>query len=272
MKGMTFNNKHSYRDFGLVMKSKNRPVLPDPKVITEEAESMNGSFDFSEANEDGKTRYKDRIITVTFSFLSKNPAVIRAKAHQIAKWLSAGEKQLRFDDETAVYYLARVNNKIDLENQIISLQEFTVQFKCRPFAISVNDSTLDPIQLGQDLQLGYGYILDMTPAVYTLTAPTTLTVYNAGDYVKPKLILNAGTFTSISFTCRGMTFSYTQPLVNGSEIVIDMEECNTTLNGVDKNENTSGDYFALENGDNEIVITGTDIDCDLTVRFNYLYL
>lgn len=270
--GLTFNGKHSYTDFGLIMRSKNRPLFPEPKIIVEEAQSIHGSFDFSEANADGKTKYKDRIITVDFGFIERDPSVIRAKAHQIASWLNCGEKVLKFDDEYPVYYYARVNNRIDFENQLIQTQEFTVQFKCRPFTISVNDSTLEQMEFGQNIAFGYGYKLDMQPQIYTLTGPTTLNIYNAGEYVKPQLILNTGTFTNITFTCNGKTLSYGVPLTSGKELIIDCNEANITLDDVDANENANGDFFGLENGQNELTITGSNINCKCTIKYNFLYL
>jgi predicted phage tail component-like protein len=254
------------------MRSKNRPLFPEPKIVTEEAQSMHGSFDFSEANEDGKTKYKDRTITVDFGFIERDPAVIRAKAHYIASWLNCGEKVLKFDDEYPVFYMARINNKIDFEKQIELTQQFTIQFKCRPFAISVNDSTLEQMEFGQNIAFGYGYKLDMQPQIYTLTGPTTLTIYNAGSFVKPQLILNTGTFTNITFICNGKTLSYNTSLTSGKELIIDCNEANVTLNGNDVNENANGDFFGLENGQNELIITGSNIDCTLTIQYNFLYL
>lgn len=269
--GLTFNNKHSYSDFGLIMRSKQRPIMPEPKVVTEEAECMHGSFDFSEANEDNQTKYKDRIITIEFGFIETDPAVIRAKAHYIASWLNCGEKVLKFDDEYPVFYMARINNKIDFEKQIERTQQFTVQFKCRPFAISVNDSLVQP-QFGENIAFGYGYTLDMQPQIYNLTGPTTLNVYNAGEKVKPQIILNTGTLTNITFTCNGKTITYASNLASGHEIVIDTQEANVTLDGEDVNEFVYGDFFWLENGNNTLTITGEDINCKISIKFNYLYI
>jgi predicted phage tail component-like protein len=268
--GLTFNGKHC-SEMGLVMRSKNRPILPSPKIITEEVMGADGSLDFSDANVDGRTKYNDRIITVNFSIIESSSAVLHARARDIARWLNCGEKLLVFDDQTMVYYLARVNNKIDLEKQIVSLQEFTVQFKCRPFMYSFINSLTENLQLGQGLQLGYGLRFDMKPATFSISENTDITVYNAGDYVKPTFKIT-GTADIISLTCNGKTLTYNVPLLAGKELIIDSEKYTATLNGELVNNNMTGSFFELENGNNTINVSGENLDIDLDVIFKYRYL
>lgn len=271
MYGLQFGDKHSYKDFGLVMKSKDRPILPDPKVITEDLDQMDGSHDFSDTNQDERTKYKDRIITVTFSLTEKDSSVLRVKAHQIARWLNCGESRLTFDDETAVYYIARVNNKISFEKQIISLQEFTVQFKAKPYAYSVVDSTVDQLQLGMDLQLGYGYKLDMYATEYDVVGSDIITIYNAGDYVKPKIEIT-GTFTNLTLACNNKALTYNSALTANHTLIIDLDKYNATLDSANVNNNLSGSFFELVNGDNLLTITGTSVNIHMKLIFNYMYL
>lgn len=273
MHGLTFGGKHSLTDYGLVLRSKNRPVMPDPKIVTDDVAGVDGSYDFTDYNTDGKTKYKDRIITVTFSLREKDSGILRVKAHQIARWLNCGESNLIFDDETAVYYKARVNNRIDLEKQIIQLQEFTVQFKCKPYAYSVIDSTEEQIQVGMDLQLGYGYKLNMEPTVYNIAKPyNVLTVYNPGDYCKNMIITIKGTASGLVLNCNSKTLTYTEPITAGTTLIIDFGKFNATLDGANVNSFISGDFFGFETGDNTLVVSNTSIDINLSIAFNYLYL
>ena len=50
--GLTFNGRHS-SEFGLVMFSRNRPILPEPKLVAEDIPGMDGEYDFSV--DDGET-------------------------------------------------------------------------------------------------------------------------------------------------------------------------------------------------------------------------
>lgn len=267
--GVTFNGKHSFNDFGLVMLSKNRPVLPEPKIVVDEIAGQDGEYDYSDCNPDGRTRYKSRTHEIEFSLKERDPALVRIKAHEIANWLACGEQQLVYDDETAVFYLARVVNKLDLENQIVSVKRFTVQWKCRPYGFSVVDST-QQIQFGQGLMLGYGYKLDMVPLVFTVNGNKSLNIYNPGRYVKP-LIRITGAFTNISFAVNGKTLTYGAASASGT-IDIDCEKQQSIKGSTNVNNNITGEYIEFNNGDNSLQIAGTGLNCTVSLIFRYLYL
>jgi predicted phage tail component-like protein len=270
IKGFVFNNKHSFNDMGIVMKSKNRPILPEPRIIAEEILCRDGEYDFSEANPDGRTKYKPLPIEVECSCLRKDMAYLRIKAHEIASWLACGEKQLIFDDETAVYYLARISNKLDLATEIGRIGRFTLQFKCRPFGFSRVRSD-QALQLGMGLMLGYGYRLDMSPTTFVVAGAAAYSVYNPGTYVKP-LIRISGSCSTISFTANGKTITYGAAL-SGGQLDIDCEKQtaikNSTTNAM---SDVTGKFIELVNGSNSLQISGTGLNCTVTLIFNYLYL
>lgn len=106
------------------MKSKNRQLLPSIRQIEETIPGKHGVYDYSMGD------LEDRIIEVDCAIIGD----LRNKARQIAAWLySTQREKLFFDDEPDKYYLAKISNRIDLE-QAISLGRFTLQFKCDPFA------------------------------------------------------------------------------------------------------------------------------------------
>ena len=267
--GVRFNGKHSFNDFGLVMFSKNRPIFPEPKIIVDEVAGTDGDYDFSECNPEGRAKYKPRPHDIEFSLRERDPAMVRIKAHEIASWLACGEQQLIYDDETAVFYLARVANKLDIENQILSVKRFTVQWKCRPYALSVVKSD-EQIQFGQGLMLGYGYKLDMVPTVYVINEAKTLNVYNPAMHVKP-LIRITGSLTNISFSANGKTLTYGAALASET-VEIDCSKQHAVKGATNVNNNITGDYLEFANGDNTLQISGTGLNCTVSLIFRYLYL
>ena len=269
MKGFIFNSKHSFNDMGIVMKSKNRPILPEPRIIAEEITSRDGDYDYSEYNPDGRTKYKPRIIEVECSFLRRDMTYLRIKAHEIASWLACGEQQLIFDDETAVFYLARVNNKLDLVTEIARIGRFTLQFKCRPFAFSRVRSD-QVLQLGMGLMLGYGYRLDMSPMVFTVTGNAAFNIYNPGTFVKP-LIRISGSASNISFTANGKTMTY-GAVISAEQVDINCDKMTAIKGTTNVMNNVSGDYIEFINRNNTLQISGTGLNCTITLVFNYLYL
>jgi len=265
MFGFKFNGVHS-SSFGLVMQSKNRPILPEPKIIIEDIPARNGVYDFSESNPYGHIMYKEREVSVDCKFVNKSIVDLRKNARKIAAWLALSEGKLIFDDEPCVFYLARVSNRIDLEHQISKIGSFTIVFTCRPFAYSVVTSGDIPSYgdgLYYDDHAFYG-----GNNVFSVTGYKTFNVVNYGTYVKPIIILD-GTFDNVLITYESKSLQYLQ---QGSGVLsIDCEKNRVTKDGLNVINYISGEFFELVSGDNIMEISGTNLDCNLYFVFNYLY-
>lgn len=126
MIGLIFNGRHS-SEFGLIMRSKDRTVLPSVREDYEYLPKRNGSIHFFHGID-------DRFIEVEFCFVEKNMPSLREKVRKIAGWLfTTSKEKLIFDDEPDKYYMAKVGNQISLD-QFIYTGTFTVIFRCEPFA------------------------------------------------------------------------------------------------------------------------------------------
>jgi predicted phage tail component-like protein len=271
--GVLFNGRHS-SEFGLVMLTKNRPILPEPKIITDEAPGMDGDYDYSDSNPDGRTKWKPRPHELTFEIdrrkvNCRDPRAVRAKAHEIAVWLACGEQQLIYDDDTAVFYLARVVNRLDLESQIQPNRPFTVQFKTRPYGFSRLMSS-EGLKRGYGFMRGQGYRRDMAATVYQVTGPVTVNIYNPGTFVKPVLKVS-GQYNYISFSCNGKTLTFGH---SNHPVDIDCEK----MRAIDDTGNRTrslwddSEFIEFINGNNALVIGGEGLNCTVTVEFRYLYL
>lgn len=221
MYGLTFNGRHS-SEFGLVMFSKNRPILPEPKIVSEDIPGMDGEYDYSNVNPDGEIKYKPRMIDIDFTLKERDPTKLRVKSNQIAAWLACGEQQLIFDDEPDKYYLATVSNKLDLDNQIVSIKKFTVHFRCRPmkYGISLEGNIeWDTFNFEEDV---------LQDIEFDVVSSSTVTIINLSRTVRPTINADA----SMSITAGGITYAL-----------------------------TSGDNkfygLKLNPGENELTITGT---------------
>lgn len=125
----TFNGKHS-SDFGIIVTSRNIPMISEARTDTEKIPQKDGSYDFSDGT------YGDKTIEIECEFMSEEVNQFRSKARQIASWLITRNKaRLIFDDESDIYYNVRIINQIDVE-QIASIGIFMIQFKSDPFAYS----------------------------------------------------------------------------------------------------------------------------------------
>lgn len=247
---LIFNGTHSSNDLGLKMYSKVRHILPEPKLVYEDIPGTDGEYDFSEVNPDNRTKYKPFTEEITFSIIELNSTAIRIKAREIAKWLSCGEQKLIYDDEPNVYYLARIINKLDIENQLIKLKSFTALFKCRPYGYALNELS----ESFEGIIIGESQIIN-----------------NPGTYVKPVITIT-GTFSTLTLTLVDKTLTYSDA-INEAEIVIDCENMSCVKDEyINKNNKLSGEFFEFENGNNILEIDGTNLNCNVEVRFRPRYL
>ena len=128
MNGLKFNSKHSFEDFGLVLKSY-RNIKPSMRKREIEIPGKDGGYTFPSST------YDKRIINCKFSLIDcATLEELRLKAREISNWLSAENANLEFDDEAGKIYTATVFSSIDAE-EIATMQEFNVEFECQPFAI-----------------------------------------------------------------------------------------------------------------------------------------
>lgn len=129
MIGFTFNNKHS-STLGVIFKSQNRTITPAKRKNQYYVTGKDGYVDY------GDETFENRFITVDINLLTNNMADLRAKARDVAYWLS-GSGNLIFDDESDKAYVAKVFEAIDLE-QLTTTGKSTIVFECEPFAQTPN--------------------------------------------------------------------------------------------------------------------------------------
>lgn len=257
---------------GLIMLSKDRPILPEAKEVVEDLPGMDGEHDYSTVNPDAEVKYKPRTHEITFN-LDRNkiswhdPRAIRQAARKIAAWLGCGVAILVFDDEADKQEYARVSNKLDLENQIESGRPFTVNFKCRPFPCQIDSAeaiTLDSnILLDGDLRLGDEY-------QFTMYGNKTVNINNFGTHTVKPVIEITGSFTAITFTLGSKSITYTEN-VTSKTITLDCVLKQAREGTTNKNNKVTGDFLTLPVGVNSIQITGTGLNCTVTFKFRPLY-
>ena len=251
MIGLTFNGKHSFTDLGLVLKSY-RNIKPSMRKREIEIPGKDGGYTFPSSS------YSKRIINCKFSLLGcATLEELRIKAREISDWLSAENANLEFDDEVGKIYTATVFGSIDAE-EIATMQEFTVEFECQPFAFGEIETHRKYI---------YGY------EEYTVNNPGTQKLGLFSQEGSHFLVKVTGSFDTFSISMNGMTIGYDVAIAS-SEIVID--NCLGTVkeNGANVINNCSGDigqFLTLIPGDNLVVVDGTNLDVEITFEFKPLW-
>lgn len=106
MFGVTIGEKHSVRDFGLVMTEK---VIspPVPKVKKVDVPMRDGAVDLTHALSD-EVMFENRMLLLTFA-VTDPVHTWAAKISEIENYLHGKNMQIIFDDDKAFYYYGRVS-------------------------------------------------------------------------------------------------------------------------------------------------------------------
>lgn len=128
---ITFNGITS-KEMGVYWKSADRTLLPAKRVVRYEIPGKDGYY------ESQSDTYDNRAISGVISFMGaeRDFPTLRAKARNVAQWLS-GSGQLVFSDEPGLAYQAKVISGVPLE-QLARAGSCSVTFDCQPFAQSTN--------------------------------------------------------------------------------------------------------------------------------------
>lgn len=217
MNGITFNAKHSYNDFGLIMNSR-KITTPSKKKIKSDVPGMNSVYDFSTIASNGELIYNQRTIECVFTLLASSKHELQAKASRVAEWLQdATQSQLVFDDISYFYFMAEVEGEIEI-NEEHNVAEITVQFIAEPFKTSfdyVGSTLWDTFNFDEDT---------LQDSSYDVAGTKTVSVYNPGRLTTPTI--SCSTIMSVVFAGKtysmtvGDNFPYGLKLLNGNNTLV----------------------------------------------------
>ena len=132
--GIRINNKHSYGDFGLYLKSRNIG-LPEKKSIRQTVPFMNGYYDFSALN--SAPAWGERIIEYSFEVTNENTVDLDYFVSYLMDWLGNVHDADIYDDTTYGYHWHGSYENADVKWDDSGLYaEITVSFVVHPFKIA----------------------------------------------------------------------------------------------------------------------------------------
>jgi predicted phage tail component-like protein len=229
--GFTFNGTYS-RDMGIAFVSKDRVLLPNINDQYIEIPMRNGSVMYP-------GWLSDQLIQLDCSKIFQTLPDLRLAIRQIKAWLYTVDRQiLTFDDEPGKIYFGKIYTQsggsglggIPLD-QLLRMDNFSLPFRCAPFATSV------------------------TP--HTLTG--TGTAVNVGTHAAPCVISIAGPEINPSLTINGATVSWTGTLTSDQTLVIDTGKMTAVIGSTNALGSVTGIFPnppMLLPGDNAIVADG----------------
>ncbi len=276
MTEITYKGKHSFKDFDIIAKSINRPMIPTLTKKQLRIPGKHGSYDFDE------NEYENRFISVLFQFVGTDENNMRLQARDIAAWLSGTTYEpLTFNDEPDKYYLARIYDAVEL-GTFAKLGVCTIEFECLPFAL-YQVSSGEEVIIDNDLLLDSDITLNPTdPYTMVVTSNTSANINYIGtqdvglgspDGSKFDIVIT-GSFSTLSITINGRTINY-NTAVSEKTVIINNVDATIKANGNNALFNCTGDlirFLKLVPGNNTVSITGTGLNCTVLFDFRPQYL
>ena len=235
MLSFTFNNKDSYKDYGILITT--RPTIPSPKrrVSFVNIPGRDSNIKFDEGT------YED--INIVVECTVKDRVNLSNKLDEIKGWLlSAGEGNLIFSFQSNKKYTAQVVNAIDFKPIYGVLGVFPILFSCGPFKYAVENNPIT-------IQTSGGTINN----IGTVESEPIITVYGSGNVTL--------TINSDNIILKGISSSITINSV--------IEDCYSSL-VENLNSKMEGDFPKLEAGINTIKWTGSVSKIDITPNWRWL--
>jgi phage-related protein len=142
MKGITFGNYHSFRDFRLILSPNNAIGTPTPKYELIDIPGGDGMLDFTEAF--GEVKYGNRPMSFEFSTMVPQTEFLSLFA-TVQNALHGQKMKIILDDDPGFYYMGRITVSEWKASRLIG--KLTIDCDCEPFKYksqkTVVSATLD---------------------------------------------------------------------------------------------------------------------------------
>lgn len=129
MQGVIFNDKHSFRDWGLLISSRPNISPPIPKLKLIDVPGSDGALDLTESLT-GKVHYEMRTIRFEFILMDERGRW-PSRYSEILNYLHGKRVRIIMDDDPNFYYIGRVTvGDLDPEKKTATLE---MEAKVEPY-------------------------------------------------------------------------------------------------------------------------------------------
>lgn len=210
MNGVTFGSKHSYRDWGLILKS--RPVIssPSPKTVYVDIPASDGIIDLTESLT-GDVKYENRTITCEFNVLDARKRWSNIYS-EILDFLHGQQMKVILDEDPTYYYIGRVKVnewKSDKKTSTITIEGNVEPYKLEMFS-SLEDWEWDSFNFETGIVRDYRNI--------RVDESLTFTIEGRRKTVVPSFIVQSDDGTGLKVKFNGTTYD----LLDGTNRVLNI--------------------------------------------------
>jgi phage-related protein len=137
MKGITFGNYHSFRDFRLILSPNSAIGTPTPKTELLDIPGGDGVLDFTEAF--GEVKYNNRPLSFEFSTMVPQSEFMTLFS-QVQNALHGQKMKIVLDDDPGSYYIGRITVSEWKADRLIGT--LTIDCDCEPFKYTLKSQTV----------------------------------------------------------------------------------------------------------------------------------
>ena len=204
MKGVLFNEKHSYSDFGLVLNSKDIS-LPEPKTYIIDVPCADGSLDLSTALTGGDIKYQNRTIKLDFTIL-KPWTQLESLKSIIANHLHGKVMKVIFDADFDFFYTGRC--RISNFNTSTVPATLTIEVDAEPYKFNIEETVISETVSGTKTIYIDEQKMKVVPTItvstdMTLTYKTKMFQLHTGENIIPEIMLSSAEDNELLFTGSG---------------------------------------------------------------------
>jgi hypothetical protein len=204
MKGVLFDEKHSYSDFGLILNSKDIS-FPEPKTYIIDVPCADGSLDLSTALTGGDIKYKNRTIRMDFTVLKpwNELEILRST---IANHLHGKIMKVIFDADYEFFYTGRCkisNFKTDVIPAVL-----TIEVDAEPYKFNIEETVISEMVSGSKTIYVDEQLMKVVPTItvssdMTVTHKTKIHQLFTGENIIPEIMLSSAENNELLFTGNG---------------------------------------------------------------------
>lgn len=267
---LSIDGTHIENDLGLhLLQGSNEPILPDTQDNTVTIPGRHGAYSFDSYL--APRRFFQEVLIPTQSTIEDVQEIVRSISPLILDYEGKPkEVELRWDYEPDKYYIAKFSGYISI-NRIHHAGIFYLPFTAYdPHAHSI--VTSDEITWGnEELTFQSHYLLghEGSDGKKHITSPTTLTFEVVGQAIKP-IIEISGSADDLTLSVNNQSFTLND--FNNVDWVIDGNKYLVTKNNANAFSEMEGDFLMLNRGQNELTVTGSNLDVEIHVKFRDKYL
>lgn len=266
--GFTLGGK-SARELGLIMlRSSKRPGLPQTKDRTLAIPGRHGEYDFG-------ADLAPRVFELDCAFNTRNAYLLQQSVRDLALHLldASGRPRtmdLILDMAPDLAYTVRLTGDLPVD-RASGLGRFTLRLTAFD-PIAVLRFEPDSITVDSELSVDSGISIDSPPYEFGFSGPATVSVENFGDLQVSPVIEVIGSFSSLTLTVEGHTFTYSAAFSGATPLIVDGSSYTARIGAVNVLGNTTGSFIILPPGISSVQIGGTGLNCTVSFRFRPQFL